>query len=101
VDVPADPVRHAQAHRPALVADLDLGEVERVEDQLDGHPDQRGVDLGGVGVQADGGGLGDLPALRPQERLVELGGVGSRGGTSAAVKRASGGWPVSRWARWW
>jgi hypothetical protein len=33
-----------------VVADLDLGEVERVEDQLDAAPDQCRVNLVGVAV---------------------------------------------------
>ena len=45
VHVAADGVRDGAAHRPALVFDLDDGQVERGEQQVDGAPDQRRVDL--------------------------------------------------------
>ncbi len=70
MDVPADPVRDRGAHRPTLVADLQPGQVERVEHDLDPTADQRGVDLVDVAVQAERRGLGDGATLRPQERLV-------------------------------
>jgi hypothetical protein len=71
VDVAADPVRDRDPHRPALVADLEGGQVERVEHDLDRAADQRGVDLVAVAVQADRRGLGHPATLRPQERLVQ------------------------------
>jgi hypothetical protein len=80
-----DPVRHRWSHRPALPADLDPGQVERVEDQLDLPPDQGGVDFVGVAVQADRGGLGDGAPLRPQERLPQL----RRRGAAAACSPTS------------
>jgi hypothetical protein len=72
VDVASDDVRDRVAHGAAVPADLDPGQVERVEDELDLAPDQHGVDLVLVGVQPDGGGLGDGAPLRPQERLPQL-----------------------------
>ena len=65
VDVSSDPVGDALDHRPPPEADLDLGQVEGVEDNLDSAPDQGGVDLVGVAVQGYRGGLGHGPALRP------------------------------------
>jgi hypothetical protein len=65
VNVPVDLVWDGGAHRPAVPADLDLGEVERVEHQLDPPADQRGVDLVGIAVQGHGGGLGDGAVLGP------------------------------------
>jgi hypothetical protein len=70
--VPADPVRHRVAHRPAVPADLDRSEVKRVEDQLDLAADQSGIDFVGVAVQPDSRGLGDGAPLRPEERLPQL-----------------------------
>ena len=55
----------ASAHRRAGQADLDAGQVERVEHQLDFAPDQGRVDLVGVAVQRHGGGLGDAAVLLP------------------------------------
>ena len=43
--VPADHERHRDTHRAVLVADLDPGQVERVEHQLDLAAHERGVDL--------------------------------------------------------
>lgn len=63
VHVPADAVRHAGSHGPALIADVDPGQVERVEDDLDAAADQGGVDGVDVAVQADRGGLGDRAGL--------------------------------------
>ena len=63
---------------PALPADLDAGQVERVEDQLDLAQGQGRVDLVGVAVQRHRGGLADGAPLAPQERLVQLGGSGQR-----------------------
>jgi hypothetical protein len=54
--------------------DLDVGEVERVEDQLDALTHERGVDLVVVAVKRHGRDLRDDSGLGPQERLVELGG---------------------------
>jgi hypothetical protein len=83
-----------------MPADLDVGEVERVEDQLDPPPDQGGVDLVVVAVQADGGGLGDGAPFRPQERLAQLRGEG-RAGVPSTAQRSSGVWSVSEWVRRW
>src|SRR5450759_914241 len=47
------------AARPAVVAHVDVGEVERVEHQLHPGPGQRRVDLVEVAVQADRRGRGD------------------------------------------
>jgi hypothetical protein len=93
VDVAADAVGDGQAHGPAGVADLDAGEVERVEHQLHLVADEGGVDLVAVAVQAEGGGLGDPPALGPQERLAQLGRRGQGGGAGeqeALEGRAAG-----------
>jgi hypothetical protein len=65
----ADAVRDRQPHRCTVVADLDLGEVKRVEDQLPTAPDQRRVNLVGVSVQGHRGGLGHAAAFLPQKRL--------------------------------
>jgi hypothetical protein len=48
VGVTADPERDRFAEGALLVADLDVGEVEGVEDQLDTATDQGGIDLVGV-----------------------------------------------------
>ncbi len=45
VDVAADVVRAARPMGPALVLDLDDGQVERGEQQIDGAADQGRVDL--------------------------------------------------------
>src|SRR2546423_117450 len=60
------------AERRAAVADLDISQVEGVEDQLDPAAGQQFVDLVGVAVQGDRGGLGDSAELAPQERLPQL-----------------------------
>jgi hypothetical protein len=82
VGVAADPVGDCLAEGALLVADLDVGEVEGVEDQLDPAADQQRVDLVGVGVQRHGRAGGDGAVLGPQERLAQLrgGGPGQRGG---------------------
>jgi hypothetical protein len=82
VGVAADPVGDRGAEGALLVADLDVGEVEGVEDQLDLAAAKQRVDLVGVVVQRHGGAGGDGAVLGPQERLAELGGGGSgqRGG---------------------
>ena len=71
-----DLVRDGQAHRFALVADLDPGQVEGVEDQIDAPPGQGGVDLVAVLVQRNGRCAGDQAAFFPQERLPQHLGVG-------------------------
>jgi hypothetical protein len=76
VDVAAQLEWDRRAHGALLVADLDPGQVEGVEDQLHGRADQGGVDLVAVAEQADHGLLGDLATLGPQERLAQLGGSG-------------------------
>ena len=78
VGVAADEVRDRLPGGAALPAHLDAGQVERVEDQLDLASGQGGIDLVGVAVQRDGGGLADGAPLAPQERLVQLGGVWQR-----------------------
>jgi hypothetical protein len=45
VGVAADVVRDGQTHGPAVHTDLDRGQVERVEDQLDAAAGQGRVDL--------------------------------------------------------
>jgi hypothetical protein len=73
VGVAAELERDRRAHGALAVADLDPGQVERVEDQLHGRADQGGVDLVAVAEQADHRLLGDLAVLSPQERLAQLG----------------------------
>ena len=51
VGVAADAMRDRQPHRRAVVADLDGGQVERVEDQLDLAAGQGWFDLVEVAVQ--------------------------------------------------
>ena len=65
VDVAVDPERHGPASRPAVVAHVDVGEVERVEGQLHPGPGQRRVDLVEVAVQADRRGRGDGAPFPP------------------------------------
>ena len=69
--MPADHVWDPMAHRSVLEADLDAGEVERIEHALNFAAHERGVDLEGVAVQADGRGLGDRPSFGPEERFVQ------------------------------
>ena len=69
--VPADHERHREPERAVLVADLDPGEVERVEHQLDLATDERRVDLVLVAVQRHGRGLRHRPLLAPQERFAQ------------------------------
>jgi hypothetical protein len=85
VGVPADDVRDRGPGGGTVVADLDGGHVERVEEQPGVHPGQERVDLIGVAVQGDGGGLGDLAPLGPQERLAQLAGRGVAGRRAGAV----------------
>src|SRR5664279_1619510 len=70
VDVAPDLVADRDTHVPALVADLQIGQVEGVEDELDAASDQGGVDFVGVAVQRYRRGLGDQATLGPQERLM-------------------------------
>lgn len=63
VRVPGDQVRDRLAEGAAAEADVDVGQVEGVEDQLDLTADQRRVDVVGVGLERDRGGPGDLPQL--------------------------------------
>lgn len=72
VSMPSDLVGDGLAHVTALVAHRDVAQVEGVEEQLDPPPGQRGVDLVGVAVQGECGGLGHGALLGPQERLVQL-----------------------------
>jgi hypothetical protein len=73
VHVPTDDVGDRGAEVASGVAHADVGEVERVEDELDASPDQGGVDLVGVAVQGHRRGLGDRPVLGPPERLAQDG----------------------------
>src|SRR5215472_2655068 len=72
VPVAADEERDGFPGGLALVPHVDVGQVEGVEDQLDGAADQRGVDLVEVAVQGDSGRLFHRAPLGPQERLVQL-----------------------------
>ena len=71
VGVPADHQWDRGPERPVLVANLDPGEIERVEHELDLATHERRVDLVLVAVQGHRRGLGDRPLLRPQERLAQ------------------------------
>ncbi len=71
VHVAADAVRDGAAHRPALVFDVDDGQVERGEQQIHDAPDQACVDLVPVAVQRHRGGGGDPALLAPQERAPQ------------------------------
>src|SRR5450756_962283 len=55
------------AARPAVVAHVDVGEVERVEHQLHPGPGQCRVDLVEVAVQADRRGRGDGAPFPPSD----------------------------------
>ena len=91
VHVAADVV-DGSAHGPALVFDLDDGQVERSEQQVDGAPDQRGVDLVAVAVQRHGRDRGDLALLTPQERPAQQRRVRPwRAGASVSVVTLDGG----------
>jgi hypothetical protein len=57
----------------AVGADPDVGQVERVKDQLDLGSDQQRVDLIAVAVQPDDRGLGHGAVLRPSKRLGQVG----------------------------
>ena len=76
VGVAPDPVRDRGAGRDTAQPDLDAGEVERVEHQLDAAPDQQRVDLVGVALQRHQRGLGDGALFFPEERLGQR--VGAR-----------------------
>src|SRR5450759_4046942 len=81
------------AARPAVVAHVDVGEVERVEHQLHPGPGQRRVDLVEVAVQADRRGRGDGAPFPPSERLGEQagrGGDGRPGGQEPGQRRHAG-----------
>src|ERR1035437_8270790 len=69
VYVAADLVADRDTHIAALVADLEVGQIEGVEDELDAASDQRGVDFVGVTEQGYRRGLGDQASLGPQECL--------------------------------
>jgi hypothetical protein len=83
VGVAPDPVRDRGAGRDPAQPDLDAGEVERVEHQLDPAPDQQRVDLVGVALQRHQRGLGDGALFFPEERFGQR--VGGR-----QRKRAAG-----------
>ena len=68
--------RDGQPHRFAAQPDLDAGQVERVEHQLDAAPDQQRVDLVGVALQRHQRGAGDGALFFPEERLGQR--VGAR-----------------------
>src|SRR5512135_3526705 len=76
VAVPADGERDGGPGGLPAGPDLDAGQVERVEDQLDVPPGEPGVDLVGVAVQGHQGGLGRPAPLGPQERLAQPSRVG-------------------------
>jgi hypothetical protein len=78
VGVAADGVADGPAHRPALVLDLDDGQVERGEQQIHDAADQGGVDLIAVAVQRHRGGGGDPALLAPQERAPQQPGIRPR-----------------------
>ena len=71
VCVTADHQWDGEAHRAVLVANLDPGQIERVEHQLDLPTDQRRIDLILVAVQRHGRGLRHRPLLAPQERFPQ------------------------------
>ena len=71
-------VRDGAAHGPALVFDLDDGQVERGEQQIDGAADQGRVDLIAVAVQRHRGEGGDPALLAPQERAPQQRRIRSR-----------------------
>lgn len=75
VVVAPDPERQRGAGVGAVDADLEEGQVERVEDQLDLAADQLRVDLVAVAVQGDRAGLGDRAVLGPAESLHQIGRV--------------------------
>ena len=68
----------AARHRPALIFDLDDGQVERGEQQVHRAADQRRVDLIPVAVQRHRRGGGDPALLAPQERAPQHPRVRSR-----------------------
>src|SRR5580693_1705370 len=87
--VTADALGDGQPVGRAVPAHLHAGQVERVEDQLDGPPGQDRVYFVGGPEQLDGGGLADLAVLGPQERLAQLRrrGDGERRGGQPPLQR--------------
>ena len=71
VDMGRDLVDDSVSEALAVVTDLDAGEIERVEDQLDPTADKGRVHLVAVALEGDDGGLGHLACRRPQERLTQ------------------------------
>ena len=69
--VAVDAVWGGASHGPPLVFDLDDGQVERGEQQVDDATDQRGVDLIAVAVQRHRRERGDPALLAPQERAPQ------------------------------
>jgi len=69
----ADVPRDRQPVRDAVPADLDDGQVERVEDALDLAAGEHRAGLVGAAEQPDRGVLADHPVLGPQERLAQPG----------------------------
>src|SRR6266702_4259346 len=69
--VAADLLRDGQPGRGAVPADLDDGQVERVEDALDFPPGQLRAGLIDTAEQLDRGVLADQAVLGPQERLPQ------------------------------
>ena len=61
VGVAADAERDGEAVGAGVVADFDVGHVERVEDELDFAAAEHRVDLVDVVVQGNGRGLGHGP----------------------------------------
>ena len=89
VNVPFDLARYRHAGVASIRADLDLGQLQRVEDQLHPPAGQPGVDLVGVAVHLDRPGPRDDPALGPAERLAQQALVGQlrRAGREEPLKR--------------
>ena len=61
--------RHRQPAVTSVETHLDLGQLERVEDQIDLAARELRIDLVGVAVQADRAGLRHGPSLRPAKRV--------------------------------
>src|SRR6516165_7702242 len=67
VHVALDPHWERQPGVVAVEANLDVGQLERVEDQIHSSPGQSRVDLVGVAVHPDRPGPGDGPSFAPAE----------------------------------
>ena len=71
MDVTLDIQRNRQPHMPAITSDLDLGQLERIEDQLDPATGESWIDLVGVAVQPDRAGPRHRPVFAPAERFAQ------------------------------